>query len=345
MPELLIEDVLQGNPLTVSRLLTEVENQTAEGRKLLDALFPHTGKAHLIGITGAPGTGKSTLVNALAHHYRREDQDGSRRTVGVVAVDPSSPFSGGAVLGDRIRMQDLTGDPGVFIRSTASRGSLGGITSTTSGMVEVLDAAGFEIILIETVGAGQAEVEIARLAHTTVVIEAPGLGDDIQTIKAGILEIADLLVVNKADRPDADRAVRALQRMLELPGNSPRKPFHHGRTDWSASPGPESSGDPDRWQVPVLKTIATSGEGIPELAARIADHRNHLRETGGWSRKERSRLKAELDTLLHRSLIARWENSEISGSYTAVLDQLVKRRISPRRAVELLTKGGPHDSQ
>ncbi|MDP1604011.1 MAG: methylmalonyl Co-A mutase-associated GTPase MeaB, partial [Legionella sp.] len=189
--------VLNGDRLALARLLTQVENNAPEGRSALIELFPHTGRAHLVGVTGAPGTGKSSLVNQLALLYRRAEN----RRVAVVAVDPSSPFTGGAVLGDRVRMRDLSGDPGVFIRSMATRGSLGGLAQATANIVQVFDAAGFDIIMIETVGAGQSEVDIARLAHTTLVVEAPGLGDDIQAIKAGILEIADILVINKADRP------------------------------------------------------------------------------------------------------------------------------------------------
>ncbi|HEX7261003.1 MAG TPA: methylmalonyl Co-A mutase-associated GTPase MeaB, partial [Luteolibacter sp.] len=178
----------------MTRLLTQVENDSPAGRATLGELFPYTGQAHLIGVTGAPGTGKSSLVNQLALGYRRS----TNKKVAIVAVDPSSPFTGGAVLGDRVRMRDLSGDEGVFIRSMASRGSLGGIAQKTASIVQVFDAAGYEIIIIETVGAGQSEVDVARLAHTTVVVEAPGLGDEIQAIKAGILEIADVLVINKA---------------------------------------------------------------------------------------------------------------------------------------------------
>ncbi len=196
--------VLSGDRLALARLLTRVENDTPEGRAALDELFPHTGKAHLIGVTGAPGTGKSSLVNQIALSFRKLGQ-----RVAIVAIDPSSPFTGGAVLGDRVRMRDLAGDAGVFIRSMASRGSLGGLAQATAGVVQVFDAAGFDIILIETVGAGQSEVDIARLAHTTIVVEAPGLGDDIQAIKAGILEIADILVINKADRPGVESTERA----------------------------------------------------------------------------------------------------------------------------------------
>ena len=207
----LAETVLNGDRLALARLLTQVENDTSDGRDALDALFPYTGKAHLIGVTGAPGTGKSSLVNQLALHFRKEG-----KRVAIVAVDPSSPFTGGAVLGDRVRMKDLSGDHGVFIRSMASRGSIGGLAQATASIVQVFDAAGYEIIMIETVGAGQSEVDIAKLAHTTLVVEAPGLGDDIQAIKAGILEIADIIVVNKADRPGVESTEKALKSMLEL---------------------------------------------------------------------------------------------------------------------------------
>ena len=228
----LAEQLLSGNRLALTRLLTQVENDTPEGRAALTELFPHTGKAHLIGVTGAPGTGKSSLVNQLALHFRKQEE----RRVAIVAVDPSSPFTGGAVLGDRVRMRDLAGDPGVFIRSMASRGSLGGLAQATAGLVQVFDAAGFDIILIETVGAGQAEVEIARLAHTTLVVEAPGLGDDIQAIKAGILEIADILVVNKADRPGVENTLKALKSALEL-AHPVRHVFqHHGQLEVVEAP-------------------------------------------------------------------------------------------------------------
>ena len=216
--------VLQGDRLALARLLTHVENDTADGRAALRALFPRTGKAHLIGVTGAPGTGKSSLVNRLALYFREH-----HKRVAIAAVDPSSPFTGGAVLGDRVRMKDLSGDADVFIRSMASRGALGGLARTTAGIVQAFDAAGYEIILIETVGAGQGEVDIARLAHTTLVVEAPGLGDDIQAIKAGILEIADILVVNKADRPGVENTEKALRSVLELGLPARRVYRHHGQ--------------------------------------------------------------------------------------------------------------------
>src|SRR5512138_1961226 len=233
----LTESVLNGDRLALARLLTQVENLTADGRLALAALFPHSGKAHLIGVTGAPGTGKSTLVNRLALHYRSQ-----QKRVAIVAVDPSSPFTGGAVLGDRVRMRDLSGDAGVFIRSMASRGSLGGLAQSTAGVVQVFDAAGFEIILIETVGAGQGEVDIARLAHTTLVVEAPGLGDDIQAIKAGILEIADILVINKADRPGVESTEKALKSMLDLAHPRPRTYLHHGQAIEAPAAQPTQAG-------------------------------------------------------------------------------------------------------
>src|SRR5512147_1622350 len=220
------QPILAGRRLSISRLLTQVENDSPEGRRALVELFPHTGKAHLIGVTGAPGTGKSSLVSQLTLFYRKQQN----KKVAIIAVDPSSPFTGGAVLGDRVRMRDLSGDEGVFIRSMATRGSVGGLAQTTAALVQVFDAAGYEIIIIETVGAGQSEVDIARLAHTTLVVEAPGLGDDIQAIKAGILEIADVLVINKADHPGVANTERALRTTLELAHPTQRIFRHHGQT-------------------------------------------------------------------------------------------------------------------
>src|SRR5512141_2959497 len=231
--------VLEGHRLSISRLLTQVENDSPDGRSALTELFPHTGKSHLIGVTGAPGTGKSSLVNQLALLYRKAHD----KKVAIVAVDPSSPFTGGAVLGDRVRMRDLSGDSGVFIRSMATRGSLGGIAQKTASVVQIFDAAGFEVILIETVGAGQSEVDIARLAHTTLVVEAPGLGDDIQAIKAGILEIADILVINKADRPGVESTERALKSMLDLAHPTPKVFRHHGTLMTAPAPASASEGD------------------------------------------------------------------------------------------------------
>jgi len=314
--------VLQGNRLALARTLSLVENDTAKGREALAALFPHTGGAHLIGVTGAPGTGKSSLVNQLAQVYRTPAEGIPARKVAIIAVDPSSPFTGGAILGDRIRMRDLAGDPGVFIRSMATRGSLGGLATATSGLVQVFDAAGYEIILIETVGVGQAEVDIVRLAHTTLVVEAPGLGDDIQAIKAGILEIADLLVVNKADRPGVENTERALKGMLEL-----AHPKRHDRL-------PD---DTPLWIPPVLRTVATEGAGVREVAEAIARHRQHLTQSGEWQERDRTRLEAELESMIKDNLVQRWRASIPPQAYQATLQELIERRISLHQAADKLT--------
>jgi len=335
----LATSVLEGNRLSLARLLTHIENDTSEGRAALDELFVHTGQAHLIGVTGAPGTGKSSLVNHLARYFRKPEGAGAPSKVGIIAVDPSSPFTGGAILGDRVRMRDLAGDTGVFIRSMASRGSLGGLASATSGMVQALDAAGYRIILIETVGAGQAEVDIARLAHTTLVVEAPGLGDEIQAIKAGILEIADILVVNKADRPGVENTERALLSMLQLAHPAPRIYWHDGQLmRIESQPQPDRGGD--FWQPPVLRTVATEGVGISELGDAILRHREHLQTSGGWERREHARLQAELDTLLKAGLVSRWQKAASPAVYSDLVDRVLARQISPWRAVEMLLDGG-----
>ncbi len=333
MPVIHAQAILNGERLALSRALTQVENNTAEGLKILEALFPHTGKAHLIGVTGAPGTGKSTLVNQLALAYRQPENDLTPPRVAIVAVDPSSPFSGGALLGDRVRMQDLAGDPGIFIRSMASRGSLGGLAAATAGLVQVFDAAGFEIVIIETVGAGQAEVNIARLAHSTIVIEAPGLGDEIQTIKAGILEIADILVVNKSDKPGAENTLRGLRNMLSLAhpdGN------HHGQI---MALDPEEDSSENGWIPHVLPTVATSGEGIPDLVNSLTAHYEYLKSSGIWQVREKKRLKNQLETLLGSALRSRWEKRIAPDLYQAALAQVINRELSPWRAVEELISG------
>ena len=330
--------VLAGDRLALARLLSQIENETSDGRAALDELFPHTGQAHLIGVTGAPGTGKSSLVNQLARYYRDPPEGKAPVKVAVVAVDPSSPFTGGAILGDRVRMRDLAGDPGVFIRSMAARGSLGGLAHTTASLVQAFDAAGFEIILIETVGAGQAEVDIARLAHSTIVVEAPGLGDDIQAIKAGILEVADILVVNKADRPGVENTERALRSMLLLGHPLPKVFHHHGRVE-RVSSSPSQTDESESWTPPIIRTIATEGDGIPELAAEIARHREYLESTGEWERRERARMQAELEALVQDTLVARWRKTLSGARYGQVLDSLVNRQVSPHQALERLLDG------
>ena len=342
----LVASVLRGERLALARLLTQIENDTDIGRESLNALFAHTGRAHLVGVTGAPGTGKSSLVNMLAKHLRTRqvtldgEQNGIR--VGIVAVDPTSPFSGGAILGDRVRMRDLAGDPGIFIRSMASRGSLGGLSRTTAGIVQALDAAGFDLILIETVGAGQAEVDIARLAHTTIVIEAPGLGDDIQAIKAGILEIADILVVNKADRPGVEITERALRSMLQLAHPIPRVFQHHGQIE--VVPGGDDNqaqaDGADVWIPPIQKTVATEGQGIEELAEIIGQHYRYLNESGEWRNRECARLKSELDSLLQDTLVSRWRSRVSEDHYQRILKDIVERQISPHQGMVDLLDGG-----
>jgi LAO/AO transport system kinase len=331
------EPVLRGERLAVTRALTLIENSTQEGYQLLEALFPHTGKAHLIGVTGAPGTGKSTLVNQLAYHYRHPQNGAKTPRIAVIAVDPTSPFSGGALLGDRVRMQDLAGDSGVFVRSMASRGSLGGLAAATGSLVQVFDAAGYEIIIIETVGAGQAEVDIASLAHSTIVVEAPGLGDEIQTIKAGILEIADILVVNKADKPGADHSLRALRTMLTLAHPHPEELSHHGAA-MHTTQDPTEYPSPD-WIPPVLPTIATTGEGFLDLIAELANHVDYLQSSGEWQKREEKRLTNELEVLLRDSLRSRWESKISPRTFQSTLDKVVTRKITPWKAVEDLLDG------
>ncbi len=325
-----LDAVTTGNRLALARLLTEVENQTGAGEKALDHLFIRSGRAHLVGITGAPGTGKSSLVSCLAKQIRAA----LTKTVAIVAVDPSSPFTGGAILGDRVRMRDLAGDPGVFIRSMASRGQLGGLARTTAGVVQVLDAAGFDFIIIETVGAGQSEVDIARLAHTTLVVESPGLGDDIQAIKAGILEIADILVINKADLPGAENTERALRANLDL-GYNIR--MNHDAEHKVTITGVEEV--PPGWTPLVLKTIATQHNGIGEVIDAILRHREYLNETGLWEQRDHERLRTEVGHLLQAALMKRWQQSVSPQVFEAVLQKVFERRVSPGAAIDSLING------
>jgi len=346
----LVEKVLAGDRLALSRTLTQIENNTPAGLEALNLLYPYSGRAHLVGVTGSPGTGKSSLVNQLARLYRRNRPDQKTPSrVAIIAVDPSSPFTGGAVLGDRVRMRDAVGDPGVFIRSMSSRGALGGLAQATAGLVEVFDAAGFDVVLIETVGAGQSEVDIARLAHTTLVVEAPGLGDDIQAIKAGILEIADILVVNKADRPGTENTLRAMRTMLELAHPSPRlyqdfsclpweEPTGYSYESWETGHDlePYAGREDTLWKTPILTTVATVSTGVEQLFEAIQRHCAYLKESGEWQRREQARLNSELSLLIRNTLVTRWRQSVSPEEYRAVLNRVVDRSLAPSDAVRTL---------
>lgn len=331
MDRTLNQSILEGNRLALARLLTQVEKDSPDGRAALAELFRHSGRAHLIGVTGAPGTGKSSLVNQLALHYRKI----LGKKVAIIAVDPSSPFTGGAVLGDRVRMRDLSGDDGVFIRSMATRGSVGGIARMTAAFTQIFDAAGYEIIIIETVGAGQSEVDIARLAHTTVVVEAPGLGDEIQAIKAGILEIADVLVINKADRPGVENTERALRSTLELAHPTRRVYRHHGQAMTVDAPAADAA----IWIPPINKTVATESKGIAEVAESIAKHAQHLHASGDWDTRDRARLGSELEAAIQQELMNRFRSEVPRAKFDEAIERVMSRNLSPQEAAKILTNG------
>jgi LAO/AO transport system kinase len=321
-----------GNRRALARIISHIENNTHLARPLLAQLYPRSGQAHIIGITGAPGTGKSTLVNVLARVFRQRGL-----TVGIIAIDPTSPFSGGALLGDRVRMRDLAGDSGVFIRSMATRGSLGGLAQATADVIMVLDAAGFDRVIIETVGVGQSEVEIASTAYTTIVVEAPGLGDEVQAIKAGILEIADIFAVNKADRDGVDRTVMALKMMLNLGSPERFQVMHHGRM--LAIDLPEVNALPTGWELPIIKTVATQGSGAEELADAIEAHRQFLAESGGRALRDRLRAATELRMILRDTLLEA-QLAHLEPSFLeAVVDSVAQRQVDPYTAVQQLIHG------
>jgi LAO/AO transport system kinase len=303
-----VASVRNGDARALARAITAVENRAADSRELLKALFPFTGHAHVIGLTGAPGAGKSTLVDQLAREYRNQ-----QKTVGIVAVDPTSPYTGGAILGDRIRMGSHHADPGIYIRSMATRGSLGGLASTTADVVSVLDASGRDMVLIETVGVGQDEIDIVRLAEVTVVILVPGMGDDVQTIKAGIMEIADVFVINKSDREGAERVEREIRAMQSL---APRN---------------------DRWTPPIVKTVASEAKGVAELATAIAQYQGFMVKNHLTEQKVAQNWRERLIVMLRDSLLDRLMREELhEGAVMRYADEIAAHQRDPYSLVEEL---------
>ena len=293
------EQIRSGESRALAKAISLVEREDSEAEKILAELYASTGRARIIGITGSPGAGKSTLVAALAKHYRKQ-----QKRIGIVAVDPTSPFSGGAILGDRIRMTELYTDRGVFIRSMATRGFMGGIAKATNDTVDLLDAAGFDIVLVETVGVGQDEVEVIRTVQTNVVVLVPGMGDDIQAIKAGLMEIGDVFVVNKADRPGADKTVNDVTMMMSLVEE-------HGA-----------------WIPPIVKTVASRGEGIADLDEALQKHLEFLGTSGELNRRNRERVRIRIETLLKEKFMGRVPD------YEKIVDDVVGKRKDPHQAAE-----------
>jgi GTPase len=277
----IVERLLNGDRRALARMVTLIENETPQARRFLAELHQHAGKAHIVGVTGAPGAGKSTLVTRLVRELRRRE-----RKVAVVAIDPTSPYTGGAILGDRIRMMELAGDPNVFIRSMASRGSLGGLSASTRNVVRAMDAAGYDPIIIETVGTGQAEVEVMRTAQTVLVVSAPGMGDEVQAIKAGILEIADIFVVSKGDKPGADQTVAELAMLLSL---DPTRRVHDKSKPY--------------WRIPVLKTAAIKDQGISQVVDAIEHHRAYLLESDTMAQRAQRQVRSEVQALVLHAVV------------------------------------------
>jgi len=308
--EQLIKGVLRGDRKSIAKTISLIENDMPEAQKVVSLLYPHTGKAHIIGVTGPLGSGKSTLIEKIAKEIRK-----TKKTVGIVAVDPTSPFSGGAFLGDRVRMQDLSTDEGVFIRSMATRGSMGGIAKATKDAVNVLDAAGKDVIIVETVGAGQTEVDVIKIVQTVVVVLAPGLGDEIQAIKAGIMEIGNIFVVNKADLENVDKAVGAIEAMLEM--NTQKKD----------------------WNPPVVKTVATREEGIVDLVDKINRHKAYL-DSGAILVQSRQRVEIELEEALKRKLTeVILDKLKRREEFHELVDKILAKETDPYSAADALLEG------
>jgi len=300
-----VEKLLAGDARTLARAISTVENRTPGWAELLKALYPRTGKARILGLTGAPGAGKSTLVDQLARHYRKQD-----RTVGIVAVDPTSPYTGGAILGDRIRMQDHFSDPGIYIRSMATRGSLGGLARATADVTTVLDASGRDLIMIETVGVGQDEVDIVRLADVTIVILVPGMGDDVQSIKAGIMEIADIFVINKSDRDGAERVEREIRALQSLAIRS------------------------DGWTPPIVKTVASEGAGISDLATAIADYEGYLQKENLLLQHNIENWQERLIEMLRDALLEKARAQMTDGNVAHYAAEVAAHKRDPYTLIE-----------
>jgi len=307
----LAEKILKGNIRAAARLMRDIDDGMSSAVAELKTLYPHTGKAFVLGVTGPPGAGKSTLTDKLIEAFRQQG-----KTVAVVAIDPTSPFSGGAILGDRIRMNRHSTDDGVFIRSLGTRGHLGGLSRSTNDIVSVFDAMGWNVVIIETVGVGQDEVEIVRSAHTSLVVMVPGLGDDIQAIKAGILEIADIFVVNKADRPEADRTARDLSMMIDM--------IHPGE---------------GRWRAPVVQTVASRQEGIAELMEEIEKHRAFLKQSGKLEHFEENKSAIHFIELLKERLFRRvYQHISTGDHLDNTIRAIARRELDPYTAVEAILK-------
>ena len=300
------ERIRSGDLRALARAITAVENRSSDAAELLKMLFPHSGAAGIIGITGAPGAGKSTLVDGIAREYRK-----ANKTVGIVAIDPTSPFSGGAILGDRIRMQGHYADPGIFIRSMATRGSLGGLARTTADVTSILDASGRDLVLVETVGVGQDEVDIVKLADVTLVVLVPGMGDDVQSIKAGIMEIADIFVINKADRDGAERVEREIRALQGLA-------LRH-----------------DSWIPPIVKTVASSGEGIPEMVAKIEEYRSFLDKSEAGHQKRIDNWRNRLVEMLRDALLEQVERDHLgNGAARRYAAEIADHKRDPYTIIE-----------
>ena len=304
-----IERLRSGDARALARAISTVENRTSGWAELLKAAFPKTGHARVLGLTGAPGAGKSTLVDQLAKHFRKQNE-----TVGIIAVDPTSPYTGGAILGDRIRMQDHFSDPGIYIRSMATRGSLGGLARATADVATILDASGRDLIMIETVGVGQDEIDIVRLADITVVILVPGMGDDVQSIKAGIMEIADIFVINKSDREGSERVEREIRALQSLAVRS------------------------DRWTPPIVKTVASEGMGIKELAAAVADYEAYLRQDNLVLQHKTENWQERLVEMLREALLEKARGQLADGTVARYASEIAEHKRDPYTLVEEIVR-------